>query len=594
MQAASVETPISLKPYPFFFGLLWRQFRWRTVALTLFAGLGIGLMGFEPLLMRDLIEALRSSAPDAQRIWWLFFWIAGIWFASAACNRFREWVDLYTAPQVRLQAQREVYHWLDRHAPRYFQDQMAGSLSQKVKQAGSASVMLLGIVFNGFVRMVVAIVMSAIVLASAPGYFFWVFVVWLGAFVAMSMWFAARSVPLFKAFGEEVSASTGVLVDINSHMDVVRANARHHSERQRVLTALLAERGASMNTRRFLLLMMWVLYSALLAFQCAFIGMAVHAFLQQQMNVGEVVMVISLAAILVTNVWSLCEQLLGFFEQVGTLGAALAVIARPHEITEAPEARPLQLSAGEIRFEQVRYAYQDGRLLFENLDLHIRPGERVGLVGPSGAGKSTLTKLLRRHYDLSGGRILIDGQDIAHVTLDSLNLAIADVPQDPALFHRSLRENIAYPRPDASEEDIVQAAQAAHCEDFMARRQEGIDVIVGERGIRLSGGERQRVALARAFVKNAPILVLDEATSALDSETEALIQDSIDRLCQGRTVIAIAHRLSTLSRMDRIVVMDHGRIVEEGTHAELLARQGHYARLWACQSAGFMGDPAHP
>jgi ATP-binding cassette subfamily B protein len=304
-------------------------------------------------------------------------------------------------------------------------------------------------------------------------------------------------------------------------------------------------------------------------------------------------MVISLAAILVTNVWSLCEQLLGFFEQVGTLGAALAVIARPHEILEAADARPLQLTAGDIRFENVRYAYQDGRILFENLNLHIRAGERVGLVGPSGAGKSTLTRLLRRHYDLSGGRILIDGQDIAQVTLASLNLAIADVPQDPALFHRSLRDNIAYPRPDASDDEVMQAARAAHCEDFMARRQEGLNVIVGERGIRLSGGERQRVALARAFVKNAPLLVLDEATSALDSETEAKIQDAIDHLCQGRTVIAIAHRLSTLSRMDRIVVMDHGQIVEEGTHAQLLARQGHYARLWACQSAGFIPDHGH-
>lgn len=175
-----------------------------------------------------------------------------------------------------------------------------------------------------------------------------------------------------------------------------------------------------------------------------------------------------------------------------------------------------------------------------------------------------------------------------------MNLAIADVPQDPALFHRSLRENIAYPRPDASEEEILAAARAAHCEDFMAWRQEGIEVIVGECGIRLSGGERQRVALARAFVKNAPILVLDEATSALDSETEALIQDAIDRLCHGRTVIAIAHRLSTLSRMDRIIVMNHGRIVEEGTHAQLLALQGHYARLWACQSSGFIADNAQP
>ena len=579
---------IPLKPYPFFFGLLWRQFRWRTVALALAAALGIGLMGFEPVLLRDLIDGLRAERPDSARVWWLFWAIVIIWFASAGANRLRDWIDVYTSPHVRMQAQVEVYQWLDRHAPRFFQQEMAGSLGQKVKQAGTACVMLLGIVFNGFVRMVVAIIMSAIVLSSAPGHFFVFFIAWLVGFVALSLWFTRRSVPLFKAFGEEMSASTGVLVDIASHMDVVRTHARRQGERERVAGTLRSERAASMRTRRFLILMMWVMYSALLAFQCAFIGLAIDAFFKGTMGVGDVVMVISLAAILVTNVWALSEQLVAFFEQVGVLGAALAVIARPHEIVETPGAAPLQVRGGEIRFEQVTFSHRDGTPLFERLDLHIRAGERVGLVGTSGAGKSTLIKLIRRQHDLSSGRILVDGQDIARVTLDSLNLAMADVPQDPALFHRSLRENIAYGRPDASQEDIVAAMHAAHCESFISKRAEGLDVLVGERGVRLSGGERQRVALARAFMKDAPILILDEATSALDSETEGQIQDAIDRLCQGRTVIAIAHRLSTLARMDRILVMEHGRIVEEGTHASLLARGGHYARLWARQSSQFL------
>jgi ATP-binding cassette subfamily B protein len=580
---------IAPKPYPFFFGLLWRQFRWRVAGLALLAALGIGLMGFEPVLMRELIDALRVAAPDQDRIWWLFAGIAGVWFASATCNRLREWLDLYTAPHVRMQAQLEVYEWLDRHAPRFFQDEMAGSLGQKVKQAGTASVQLLGIVFNGFVRMVVAILMSALVLSAAPGHFFLVFMLWLAGFVLLSVWFTRRCVPLFKAFGEQMSASTGVLVDINSHMDIVRAHARRMAERLRVTQTLQTERAASMRTRRFLIWMMWVMYSALLGFQCAFIGMALHAFLQGSMGVGDVVMVISLAAILVTNVWALSEQLVDFFEQVGVLGAALAAIARPHEITEAPDARALQVQGGSIVFDHVTFHHRDGSPLFDGLNLQVRAAERVGLVGVSGAGKSTLTKLLRRHYDLQGGRILIDGQDIAQVTLDSLNLAMADVPQDPALFHRSLRDNIAYGREQASEDELRAAVRDAHCEPFISRRAEGMEVIVGERGVRLSGGERQRVALARAFLKNAPILILDEATSALDSETEALIQDAIDRLCQGRTVIAIAHRLSTLARMDRIVVMESGRIVEQGSHAELLALQGTYAGLWARQSSGMVG-----
>ena len=582
-------TVVPLKPYPFFFGILWRQFRYKTLALGLFAAGGIGLMGFEPILMRDLVDALRASDAEASKIWSLFSLIAAVWFGSAACNRLREWVDLHTAPALRLQAQVEVYHWLDQHAPRFFQDHLAGSLGQKVKQAGTASVALLGIVFDGFIRMVVAILMSFIVLAAAPGYFFWVFLIWLIGFVGLSMWFTRRCVPLFKAFGEEMSTSTGVLVDINTHMDVVRGNAKRMSERLRVLDSLNAERRASMTTRRFLIWMMLVMYSALLGFQCAFIAMGIDAFLKGHMGVGDVVMVISLAAILVTNVWALSGQLVGFFEQVGILGAALGVIAKPHDIVESADAKKLEIRGGEIRFEHMSYQYRNGGHLFFDLNLHIHAGERIGLVGPSGAGKSTLTKLIRRHYDLSAGRILIDGQDIAKVTIDSLNLAIADVPQDPALFHRSLRENIAYAKPEASEACLWEAAKAAHCEAFINNRPEGFDVIVGERGVRLSGGERQRVAIARAFVKDAPILILDEATSALDSETESLIQDAIDRLCKGRTVIAIAHRLSTLARMDRILVMDQGKIVEEGTHAQLLTLKGHYASLWQRQSAGFIG-----
>jgi ATP-binding cassette subfamily B protein len=586
--SASASTlPIARTPLRFLGGLLWRRFRWRTLGLVLLAAAGIGLMGFEPVLIKRLLDGLAAGGPDAQ-VWGVFWLMVAAWFGSAAANRLREWLDLHTAPQLRLEAQAEVYRWLDRHAPAFFHDELAGSLSQKVKQTGTSCVTLLSIVSNGFVRVAVAILISALVLADAPGHFFWTFIVWLVAFLAAGMWFARRCVPLFKAFGEEVSASTGVLVDVNAHMDVVQAHAMRERERGRIAQALGRERTASMNTRRFLVKMMIVMYSALLAFQCAFIGLAVDAQRGGAMTVGDVAMVVSLATILVNNVWGLFDQLVQYFENVGVLQSALGVITRPHAIVEVPGAPALAVRAGEIRFEQVGYRTRDGQPLFEGLELTIQAGERVGLVGPSGAGKSTLTRLIRRHQDLHAGRILIDGQDVARVTLDSLNAAVADVPQDPALFHRSLRDNIAYAQPDADEAAVMRAAAAAHCDAFIARRGQGLEVLVGERGIRLSGGERQRVALARAFLKDAPILILDEATSALDSETEALIQDAIEELCRGRTVIAIAHRLSTLARMDRILVMDNGRIVEQGTHEQLLALGGVYARLWARQSAGFL------
>lgn len=547
---------MTANPYHFFFSLLAREFPKRTFALALCAASGIGLMGFEPVLFRELIDTLRQLEPSPQqeaRIWQIFFWIAAVWFISSLFNRLYDFVDLHTSPALRLVAQQEVYEWLDRHSPRFFQEQFAGTLSQKIKQAGNACVSLLGIIFNNFIRLLTAIVIAGVVLASTPSYFFLAFIGWLAIFVSLSIWLARGCVPLFRAFSDEVSKSTGVLVDVNSHMDVVRGNAKGLHERLRVLKAFGDEQQASRHTRWFLIKMIFTLYTALIAFQAGFIGLAIDAYLKNTISLGEVVMVVSLAAILVANVWGLSEQLLQFFEQVGTLGSALGMIAKPHEITDLPNAKPLQVTAGAITFDRIQYRLDNGRLLFDQFSLEIKAGEKIGLIGHSGAGKTTLLRLLRRHFDLHGGRILIDGQDIAQVTLNSLAQAIAVVPQDPALFHRSLRENIVYARPNASQSEIDRAIALAHCEEFIRARKEGLEAIVGERGVKLSGGERQRIALAQAFLKDAPILLLDEATSALDPETEAKIQQAIEALCENRTVIAIAHRHSTLSNMDRII-----------------------------------------
>jgi ATP-binding cassette subfamily B multidrug efflux pump len=272
----------------------------------------------------------------------------------------------------------------------------------------------------------------------------------------------------------------------------------------------------------------------------------------------------------------------------------MATIARPHGLTDAPGAKPLQVPRGEVRFERVTFHYgrEDG--VIDDLSLVIAPGEKVGLVGASGAGKSTIASLLLRLHDLESGRILIDGQDIARVTQDSLRRHIAVVTQDTSLLHRSIRDNIAYGNPEASEEEIERAAALAHADAFIAELEDdkgrrGLDARVGERGVKLSGGQRQRIAIARVILKNAPILVLDEATSALDSEVEAAIQEALADLMEGKTVIAIAHRLSTIAALDRLIVLDRGRIVEEGSHAELLRRGGVYARLWHRQSGGFLG-----
>jgi ATP-binding cassette subfamily B multidrug efflux pump len=285
------------------------------------------------------------------------------------------------------------------------------------------------------------------------------------------------------------------------------------------------------------------------------------------------------------------------FEHIGTVQDGMATLSRGRSIVDQADAKPLAVSQGEVTFDQVVFSYGGKRKVVDGFSLTIRPGEKIGLVGRSGAGKSTMVNLLLRLYDLEGGRILVDGQDIAGVTQESLRRQVGMVTQDTSLLHRSVRENIVYGRPDASEADMRRAAERAEAHDFIAnltdpKGRKGYDAHVGERGVKLSGGQRQRVAIARVMLKDAPILLLDEATSALDSEVETAIQHSLYKLMEGKTVVAIAHRLSTIMAMDRLVVMDHGRIVEVGDHLSLLAAGGIYARLWAHQSGGFLGDEA--
>jgi ATP-binding cassette subfamily B multidrug efflux pump len=324
-------------------------------------------------------------------------------------------------------------------------------------------------------------------------------------------------------------------------------------------------------------------------------GTALFLWTRGQIGIGAVAAASAMALRLNGISHWIMWEMASLFEHIGTAQDGMRTLSKARAVVDRPEARPLEVRRGEIRFDHVTFGYGSGRPVVDDLCLHIRPGEKIGLVGRSGAGKSTVVNLLLRFYDVESGHILIDGQDIALVQQDSLRAQIGMVTQDTSLLHRSVRDNLVYGRPDATDEQMVAAAKRAEAHEFIAglgdaHGRRGYDAHVGERGVKLSGGQRQRIAIARVMLKDAPILLLDEATSALDSEVEAAIQQSLYRLMEGKTVVAIAHRLSTIAAMDRLVVMDRGRIVEEGDHRSLLARGGLYARLWAHQSGGFLGD----
>lgn len=316
----------------------------------------------------------------------------------------------------------------------------------------------------------------------------------------------------------------------------------------------------------------------------------VYMYSKGLVTVGDFAFVISLSISMFFNLWYIASQFVQFAEHLGKCSQALTIIIAPHEIVDAPDAKTLIVTSGNITFNNVTFNYKRNNNLFENKHVEISAGTKVGLVGFSGSGKTTFVNLILRFFDIESGKITIDGQDIAKVTQDSLRKQISLIPQDTSLFHRSLMDNIRYGRLDATDEEVIEASKRAHCHEFISVLPEGYNALVGERGVKLSGGQRQRIAIARAMLKNALILILDEATSALDSVTEKQIQEGLHELMKGRTTIVIAHRLSTLSEMDRILVFDKGHIIEDGTHEELLKLKGHYARMWNMQAGGFLPE----
>jgi ATP-binding cassette, subfamily B, multidrug efflux pump len=489
----------------------------------------------------------------------------------------------------------QMHRFLLRHSMTFFANEFAGRVATKVMQTSLAVRETVMKLLDVFVYVVSYFITMIVVVATADWRLTAPLIVWLAIYIGIVAYFVPRLRKISADQADARSMMTGRIVDSYTNIATVKLFS-HAGREEEYAKGGMDEflQTVYRQMRRVTLFQIFVYLNNCVAL-FAIGALSIWFWLNGAISIGAIAIAIGLAMrINGMSQWIMWE-VSALFENIGTVYDGMAMMTKPHDIVDRPAANALTVPKGEILFDQVRFHYGKQKGVIENLTLSIRPGEKVGLVGRSGAGKTTLMNLLLRFFDLEAGRITIDGDDISTVSQDSLRSLIGVVTQDTSLLHRSIRDNIAYGRPAASDAEIVEAAKQANAWDFIQSLEDlqgrkGLDAHVGERGVKLSGGQRQRIAIARVFLKNAPILILDEATSALDSEVEAAIQESLFSLMEGKTVIAIAHRLSTLTQMDRLIVLDKGNIVESGTHAELAAGTGIYADLWTRQSGGFIAD----
>ena len=544
--------------------------------------------------VKHLIDTLSGDpmAVASTAVWTAFAILAGVITADNMLWRVGGWIAADRFPRATASMRAELFRHLSGHAPGYFANRSAGSLASRISATGTAAFTLLQNFTWHTVPPAVAVVLSIGFLASVDPWMALCLVVAAGALAAGIALLCRKGDVLHDSYAGRAAAVDGQLVDVVQNFALVRAFGAFGREGQRLDHALEAETGARRASLRYLEKLRLVHGAATAVLTACLLGWSVHLWQTGRATTGDIVLVCTLGFTILHASRDLAMALVDLTQYVARMREALGALLVKHDMPDIEDAHilatPSDRASGEVVFEDITFSYPAAPAgsppILRHLRLDIAAGQKVGVVGRSGAGKSTLLTLLQRHAAPQLGRVTIDGQDIAHATRESLAEMIAVVPQDVSLFHRTVLENIRYARPDASDAEVLAAAEAARCRDFIEALPEGFDTIVGDRGAKLSGGQRQRLAIARALLKDAPILLLDEATSALDSESEAEVQVALDGLMQGRTVIAVAHRLATLSNFDRIVVMDAGQVVQDGAPELLMRRPGPYQDMVRRQS----------
>lgn len=536
--------------------------------------------------LKFLVDAIAAGPGQMAGVWSALALFVVLVGSDNLLWRVGGWAAARAFPAVGADLRLDLFRHLLGHSARFFSERFAGALANRVNTAASSVFTIQGTVAWHAFPPAAAIVISLIGLVTIQPQM----AAALAAIVALIAAFlgagALKGQPLHGAYARHAAEVGGEIVDIVANHGTVRAFAAAPRECDRLQDRLGVE-VASHRRALFYMERLRVGHAVCVALlTCGMLVWAVMLWQQGAITAGSVVVVGSFSIALLEQSRDLAVALVEVTHQWSRLGDALEALTAPHDLPDRADAAPLAATGGVISFEKVGFAYPGCQPVLQQIDLRVPSGQKVGIVGPSGAGKTTLLALVQRLYAATSGRVLIDGQDIAAMTQDSLRRAIAVVPQEVVLFHRSVRENIRYGRPDASDEEIAAAARAARCDEFIRDLPEGYDTPVGERGIRLSGGQRQRIGIARAILADAPIVLLDEATSALDTESEILIQRALAELMRGRTVLAIAHRLSTVTGFDRIIVLRNGHVLEDGAPADLIRRNGHFGALWHMQTGG--------